>query len=327
MRSLAKLAIVALVLCGAAVALTMPLPQPIRLTRLSGVMDAGHFFLFAGVTLCFAWALGRRRWLALLLTVAAIALLEAAQVFFGRSANLRDLLLGLFGALAAFAVLESARRPIRFKRVLLYGMAGAGMTVWPVMLATPHLWDAWNEYRSFPVLCDFQSRWQTLRWTVGRSYVQRVATHRSQQDRAGRISVPGNGRSSLLVLVPMNCDWTDYGYLCCEFSVVEHPVPVSIKLRTGHAKPTRTGTLVRSSFPPGRHHIRLKLGPRDGEPAEKALHLSEIHSLYVGIGDGQDAATILIHKIYLAEPAERPSALGGLSHVRNAVVSVGSGHP
>ena len=189
--------------------LGMPLPHPLSLGRLSGVLDLGHFVLFAFLTLCFFWALKSRAWSAFGQAVSLAVLSEAGQALVGRTASVQDALLGMLGALSALIVLLAIRKPRSRARMVGATAAVLVLAAWPVTRAIPNALDAWSEYREFPVLCDFQSPWQVQRWLTPGAVIRTVPGGLAGETSVGEVyfTDPQN-RIRTVVLRPLIGEWS-----------------------------------------------------------------------------------------------------------------------
>lgn len=129
----------------------------------------GHVGLFGVVALLLLHtpalkrlAFGRRA----VLTLAAVLLvggaLEVVQPLFGRSASLMDLGQNLAGALVAVAALA----PAGVTRRSLAAVALAAVTV-ALYAPTIDLWDRAQARQHFPLLGDFETRFEHRRWSSG----------------------------------------------------------------------------------------------------------------------------------------------------------------
>jgi hypothetical protein len=103
----------------------------------------------------------RAAWVLLVVLLVSI-LVELVQTFFGRSAGLRDIWQNLVGAMAAVAL----HAPAGAGRRRLVGIAIALLAL---ELAGPGigLWDRAVARTQFPVLGDFETRFEHWRWSSG----------------------------------------------------------------------------------------------------------------------------------------------------------------
>lgn len=309
MRKMAPALIGLLATLAALTLLFVPLPYPLRMTRLSGVIDLGHFVLFAALTVCFHWALKRRAWAAFALGAALVVFSEAGQSVVGRTANVNDLLRGLLGCFAALFVLIGLRKPRTAWRVVGALAAVLLLGAWPAVKAIPFALDTWTEYSSFPVLCDFQTRWQGRRWLKSNAVIQTVSSGAPDETGVGEVDFTPNGKGSgMVVLFPLIRDWSGYRGLCCEFSFEGAPLQVSILLRTGQGASTARMHCLDRGFAAGAHQVWVDLSSsQDNQPSR--IDLSQVHSLYFIVAGLTGPRTVYLHKVWLTQP--QPASASG----------------
>ena len=133
-----------------------------------------HFFFFALVaswlSKLFSTAsnnLGHRFILIILVIFSLGSTIEIIQPYFNRRANFLDLAInllgGLFGLLFLAPGLEKQRGPV---------WRGAQAVILILVVLVFHrpvitLWDLWQANRQFPVLSDFETRFEANRWSQG----------------------------------------------------------------------------------------------------------------------------------------------------------------
>ena len=296
MRDYFRWAVMVLAVTAAAVALTVRLPPQWSTPRLGHVGDLGHFFLFGGLTLGFWWLLGRRMGAALAAAVVLNAAGEMAQLLTGRHADVADFLRGLAGSLVVVICLHALRRPWSYPRLGAYLLLVLALSAWPILEGIPYGADIYDEYRRFPVLCDFQSPWQTTRWECVGAELRRVESPGPQGGWAGRIVI--YDKDGAAVLYPVMSDWSGYRRVCCELSTGEHEVPVTILLGTisGNRIVTREQA---GRYGPGACRVTMELRPADDPASMAPMDLSRVYCLILAAGEPGKPPALLVQRVYL----------------------------
>lgn len=282
-----------------ALAMAVPLPHNLRMTRFSGLLDLGHFFGFAVLAASAAWAWPRRIGVVVAALVVLPLLGEVGQPLVGRTADWRDFAFGALGALAglilAWAVARSARRAVSS---ITWGLTAAiGLAAWPLVSCLPLVADAAWEYRAFPVLCDFRSPWEGRRWHMVGADLNRIVDPLS----AGRVGqfelIPQEGCSPTAVLFPLCSNWSGYRRLCCHLVVPDSPLRLGIRVRTGRGDTKMTQTGFEGLCEPGEHQIAVDL--QQVQRLSPELDLSRVHSLYLFARDLHKPRSLRVSRIYL----------------------------
>jgi VanZ family protein len=175
--------------------LLIPLPENHGDRLLVYLQDFAHFPLFA----LMAWLLlvlpggNNVTPLSRGLRVVAVTLLaglvaECVQPFVGRTAGVRDVVLGLAGSIAAVCLSMAWRPRTMVARVLLVAVSLllAAFAVLPLILIN---WDRQSAHRDFPLLASFESRTELSRWSVNGCKVSRVQDHATHGQTALKIEV------------------------------------------------------------------------------------------------------------------------------------------
>jgi len=294
MRDYLRLAVVVVATAVAAVALTLPLPAQWATPRLGHVGDLGHFFLFGALTLGFWWVLGRRLAVALAAAVVLNAAGETVQAFTGRHADVADFLRGLAGSLVVATCLHALRGPRSYRRLGAYLLLVLALSAWPILEAVPYLADIDDEYRRFPVLCDFQSRRQTTRWDCVGAELRRVKDPGAQGGWAGRILILDP--DGYAALYPVMTDWRGYRRLCCELCTGEQALPVRLLLWTiSGSRITAKEQTARCG--PGACRVTLDLRPDDD--ARSPLDPSRVYCLVLSAREPGKTPSLLVRRVYL----------------------------
>jgi hypothetical protein len=284
-----------------AAALCMPLPNIWKATWRSKLLDLGHIPLFALLTLCLYRSGRFGTWSALGLAVMVAGVGELAQQAVHRSADVFDFLRGVTGALLAIVWLRAFSRPPSVQRLCGSLALAVALLVWPAADALPKMWDAYAAYRSFPVLCDFQSRWETTRWVKNHMKMERVPDQHGSGRWLGRMDFYPNAQgNSGAVLFPVVRDWTNYRQLCCEFSFTGEPLYILISIRDGRrvSEPLKRFDLVRE-YTAGGHQVCIDLRALARGDQFAPLDLSRVESFHFVVQHLGQPRTINLRSVRL----------------------------
>ncbi len=285
--------------------LLVPLPGTWRGLWQSKGFDLGHVPLFAGLTLVF-W-----RWLGPHLTkpvVAACAfagMAELLQEYVGRSGDVGDFLRGVLASLAAAAGIAGWQRRRRLWHAVGCLLLLAGLLAWPLYDTVPYLVDACEGAQAFPILADFRSARELLRWRWRQADLTRVSHDGAW---AGRLDFfPGPEPYSYGALRPIRRDLSAYHSLCCSFTVADEPLELVISLRSGSGDPGETTHYQESRlYAPGKHLIRLSLPAIAPKANPRPLDLADVWIIQFFLDQPQRMRTIYLHRIWLeASPVRR----------------------
>lgn len=325
MHKYARPAVIAVAVAAVAAVLVIPLPATLAAPRMARLADVGHFFLFGGLTLVFWWVLGGRLWVALAAATVVNGVCESAQSFSTRHADLNDFLRGLAGSLVVVVLLHALRRekgdspifadakigtvpagtkigtvpgrePLRLKRLGGHLLLAGALSVWPIGDAACHLADIFNECRHFPVLCDFQSPWQTRRWECRGAEIRRVRAPEPDGAWTGRFEF--DRQSGWASFYPVFRDWSGYGQVCFDWTVIGEPLEGTLCLVT-----VSKGELVNTYCPltcaPGRYRMAVRLPPSPGWNPPSGHDLSRVHSLVLSVGEIHQPRVVILHSMRL----------------------------
>jgi hypothetical protein len=346
-RPPSKKALVLLLGLGLAVALLlMPFPPSWRGLWQEKLQDLGHLPLFAGLTLLLWICVGPASragpgrsgepsrtqsaarlaaptrsaarlaaptgllW-SVLIAIGIAGLAEIVQGWVGRTMGLGDFLRGSLAALATGAVIAGwqwRRYPLRVVACLL---VAAALLAWPLVDGVPYLVDAYQGARAFPVLADFATQRQLLRWRTRQASLTRVEAD-PPATWEGRLEFfPGPHPYSYGAVRPILRDFSDYRWLCYSFSVLDKPVELVISLRSGSGEPgVTTHYQEQKIYAPGSYQERLdltKVAPR-ADPLP--LDLSDLWIIQFFLVRPQEPHTILLQRLWLEKgsaPAENPT--------------------
>ncbi len=286
---------------SAAAILLVPLPNEYRAAWTTALMDLAHLPLFALLTFGFWRWLRCRLWQAFAVGSAISIAVEFCQPLISRTASVFDAVWGILGcALAALFILASGR-PMSRKRIAITAVAAVALVAWPLVQTVPIVLDAYRAYRSFPVLCEFQTDLEVGRWQVAMASLDRVKYDRTSERWAGKVRFfPCNSGESSLVLFPVVADWTGYRRFCCELSVKGEPISLLVSIRDGEkvSKPLRRFDLLQR-YEAGWHRISIDLDELARGGTFAPVHTSKVQSIHLVSYDRSETKTVYIHRVYL----------------------------
>lgn len=287
-------------LVATAVALGSPLPKEYRAVWVGKLFDLGHVPLFFLLAWAFLRTLGDRP-----ATIAALGCLvavvaELLQLWTGRSASVEDVARGLVGVLVGLLLLRQ-RSTVTFRRKLRALVVAGMFLAWPIWTCAPALLDAVSARRSFPVLADFRSRFETRRWVTRSAGLDRIYTSDCAGWRARIAFAPGPGVSGEAIQFPVVSDWRGYRSLLCEFSFDGAPLTILFSIRDGRkiAASQRRFDLQRR-YPSGKHRLIVDLDSLSrGDDDYAPIDLAHVQSVHFCVVDALQPRTVLLHRLVL----------------------------
>lgn len=198
--------------------------------------------------------------------------IELLQPFFGRTALWRDVWQNVLGA-ATGLLLAHPRTLLRSAWALPVFAA----LLLEVRLPALHLWDEQLARRHFPVLSDFETRLEHLRWSKGH-----VSTETSRTgSRALRVDLEPGRRWPGTALRRGLGAWS--GYEALEFSIHNpEPEPLRLTVSVRDREHGRRGSAYRDRFnrrfdiATGWHDLRIPVAEIAAAPAERTLDVDDI---------------------------------------------------
>jgi hypothetical protein len=256
-------------------------------------LDFGHVPLFACLVLALRAGIGPPTGLALVAAILLAGCAEIVQPLVGRTGDWGDFLRGCLGALAAGAAIRARECRHRAGRVV-YAALALALLGWPVAEVGPFVADAVEGHRAFPVLADFSTRRELLRWHC-------VQATLSPDPEGARLDLlPGPGEYSSGEMSPAVADFRGYRWLCCEFRVVGDPLELVISVRTrAREAGGTTHAQVDQSYPEGRRVVRLDLAAMAARARPEPLDLSDVRSVQFFVVRAREARTVLLSRIWL----------------------------
>lgn len=220
--------------------------------------------------------------------------IELVQVLFGRSAGLRDLWQNAVGAALAVALYAPPGRQRRW----LVGVAAALVAF---ELAGPGigLWDRAVARSQFPVLGEFDTRFEHRRWSSG---VPDAGVARTGV-RSLRLDLEP-GRYAGTTLQRSFGDWSGYAYL--EMSLYnpdEETLPITVSIRDhehfrrgGAYEDRYNGEFILAQ---GWNDLRIPLAEVRDAPAERTLDLSDLGEVVIFTVDLQHPRVLYLDRVRL----------------------------
>ena len=221
--------------------------------------------------------------------------IELAQVLFERSAGLRDLWQNAVGAAAAVSLYA----PFGSQRRLLVGV-GAALVAFELAGPAIGLWDRAVARSQFPVLGEFDTRFEHRRWSSGES----VAGVARTGVRSLRVYLEP-GRYAGTTLQRSFGDWSGYAYL--EISLYnpdEQTLPITVSIRDhehfrhGGAYGDRYNG--RFIVQQGWNDLRIPLSEVRDAPARRTLDLADIGEVVIFTANLQHTRIIYLDRVRLS---------------------------
>jgi VanZ family protein len=284
-------------------------PGPDAARSVSRGWDLGHILAF------FVWTTlwletgvsarmpARRRWLVTLASCAILAMLtESVQLMTGGDASFGDAMRDVLGGALALAWVDRApggmtkavRRAVRAASLLLLLAA-----LVPVSAAVV---DEWQARRAFPVLADFETRFEAGRWDG--SAARAIDRSRASSGAASlRVElVPAEYSGVALVHAPR--DWRGYRYLRLDiFNPLAEPLDLVCRIHDGEHD--RRGPDYRNRFnagvrlSPGWNALAFDLAEVKRAPASRVMDMGDIRGFMVFAGRLPAPRTIFIDHVRL----------------------------
>jgi hypothetical protein len=282
----------------AAALLLVPLPGAWRGLWQSKVLDLGHVPLFALLTVLVWRRLGPGVLGPIAIAVGLAAAGEVLQGLVGRSAGLRDFVRGALGALAAGAGIAAWQARLRPAQAFGWLLAVAALIAWPLYDAVPYLIDAWEGSRDFPVLAQFRTERELLRWQWRQAEMTRIP---AAEGGAARVTfLPGPESYPYAALRPIRRDLRGYREVCFSLTVPGESLELVISLRSGSGDPDATTHYQEPRrLSRGPHVIRLDLAEVAPKANPRPLDLDDLWIIQLFLEHPQQARTIELHRVWV----------------------------
>lgn len=290
--------LVLLPVAGSLALLLLPLPPGWLGIWQGQLLDFGHVPLFAVLVLVLRVELGPSLWRPLLAAIALAAVVEIIQPWFGRKADGIDFLRGALGALAATAAICAGTARRRVVRIGFAALA-VGLVAWPVVEVAPYFADTIEGQRAFPVLADFSTERELLRWECSQATLAPAADGTPGACEARLDFDPGPHEYPSAALRPAVADFRNYQWLCAEFRV-DSPVEFAISVRTGmRAGDRTTHTDVSQTYAVGTHVARLNLTALALRGRPEPLNLADVRWVVFFTNRLQERRTLILRRVWL----------------------------
>jgi hypothetical protein len=279
-------------LVAAAALLLAPIPPGWLGIWQGELLDFGHVPLFAALVLALRAGFGSLRW-ALAAALAVAGLAEVVQPLVGRTGDWIDLLRGVLGSLAGAAAIRAYQCRRCPARATAYLVLALGLPTWPVFEIAPYVADTIGGRRAFPVLADFSSDREMLRWQCEQATLARG-------EGGARLELlPGPGDFSHAAMRPAAGDWRGSRRLCCEFRALD-PVELVISVRTGAGDSLgTTHAQVGREYAAGAHLVRLDLAALAARARPRPLDLSDVRYVQFFAYKLRQRRAVVLSRIWL----------------------------
>lgn len=272
----------------------------------SQLNSLAHFVFFA----LLAWALARlprlarlsfaRRAAAILLIVLVLgAVIEVIQPYFGRTRALADLGVNLLGASCGLLFLAPGRTDMPW--AVLRSGQGLVLALCVMVFSGPvvNLWDMSRAARQFPVLSDFETRFEHTRWTRGRIH------HGLARHGRACLRVPLNTQRYTGTTMRRSLgDWR--GYSALGLSIYNpDPDPLQITVSIRDREHDKQGGAYKDRFNriftlnQGWTDLRIPVVEIAAAPADRTLDLSRLTAVAVFAVSLPEPRTIFLDHVRL----------------------------
>ncbi|WP_051234670.1 hypothetical protein [Marinimicrobium agarilyticum] len=263
----------------------------------------GHWLFFACL---FFWWQARwtlthpRQWLLATLAVLLVsALIEGAQTLVGRQAGWNDVLCNVTGTWLGLFWGQRAERRVWLGRVI-----AVGLVLWQVKVVLAVGLAQWHQQHQFPVLGDFESRWDMPFWE-GR--VERVPAPVAEGRYSLAFEVGGDNtasRYSGVHLKQLPGDWRGYQALALSlYNPVESPLAMTLRINDtqhdrgeGAFSDRYNGRL---QLEPGWNHYRIDLQTVEQAPEQRDMNLASVERLLLFATDIEQSRWLYLDNLRL----------------------------
>ena len=294
--------VVLLLLCFALLFIPGPETRGDRL--LVYLQDFTHFPLFAVVAFLLLalfrrspLSVIRRAFVIVLLTVLVGVTAEFIQPFVGRTAGVRDVVLGLAGSVATVCLSMAFQSRAIVARVLLVAISLllAVAAVFPLIII---ILDRQAARRDFPLLASFESRTELGRWSVNGCRVSRVPDHTTHGQWALKIEVENPDNYPGLFESDSLRNLSGIQQLCFDI-FVPGDAPLKIWLRMDdRLNPVYSDRFqdLRTLFP-GTNTICVERGALGSTPSGRPLNLGRILSWGIFFDQAKPGETLYLDNV------------------------------
>lgn len=283
--------------------------------------ETGHFILFASLVfiLLHFKIFKSVKWIHLLWITAIFSIttglaIEVLQLFVGRSFSLKDVANDVVGGFAGlllsqlFSLIKTDPPPPKRTLVtrgsyyvvgfLLLSLLGSRTLIMILI-------DEWELRSSFPVLSDFESSFQTNRWSGFSAYLIRS----NQYSRSGGFSMKSDfypNRYSDITLESFNGDWSTHQKL--NFSLFNpQPHKIEMIVKVFDEKHSDRGYRYADRFNkeitvnPGWNDFSILIADIKNAPSNRQMELESIYSFSLFTIDLKKTVTIYLDDLFLSK--------------------------
>lgn len=275
------------------------------------IWDTGHLPAFG----FFSWLLlssrrvQRLSWpiRGLLVTVFCLVsgfLVEGLQLLVGRDFEVKDIINDLLGGWSAFLVRIATdkynRRRVRIAALPLVAVALAGGLRMLFMVSI----DYWTFQRQFPVLCDYETPFELMRWdTCGAELAREHAVVRTGKHAMRIRFFPVRDPDATLRGFPS--DWRGFGSLNLSiYNPTDHDQLINLMLYDQRQVDSEMEYLDRYNreiaLPPGWNDINVRLADVRNAPRDRKTDLSRIDSLSIFLHGPEHPVDLFLDSVRLS---------------------------
>jgi hypothetical protein len=278
-----------------------PLPGRFAAPWVGGLQDFAHVPLMALVPWLLKRITGAGDLAAAAMALGLAIAVEPLQTLVGRSASFGDVTRGAFGIAIFLGWQLAAKAPSGWRRVAVRALAIAAGSALPLAAVWPTLIDAVAAWREFPVLADFSTPQEARRWTTVGCRLECEPTSPDEGAGVGILQCEPDQASPGLILLPVVRNWSRYGALHIDFTVVGDPLPITFSVRDGRrVAPPRRRFDLPAVYSPGRQTVRIDLDDvARGTAAVAPVDVGAVQSFHLFIDSVGKRRTLRLHRIWL----------------------------
>jgi hypothetical protein len=255
--------------------------DPLR--QLDNLAHLAYFALMAWALTLLPQVTRRKLSLQFILPLSAVfamgGAIELIQPRFGRTASWSDLGLDLMGALLGLLFFAAGRRLLNRRLLAVGQLAALALAGYALAGPAATLWDMEQASRSFPILGDFESRFEAGRWVQG-TIDHTLARHGSGSLRVDLSTALYSGTA----LIRSIGDWR--GYTTFALSIYNPgPGPLRIIISIRDQEHERRGGHYHDRFnrtfhlKPGWNDLRIPVAEIEKAPRERTMDMSRLREI------------------------------------------------
>ncbi|MEC8337287.1 MAG: hypothetical protein VXZ84_04020 [Planctomycetota bacterium] len=302
--------------CIALLLLLCPMPEMNRMFRYG--MDLLHAPFFAILSLFLdqkrrkgkqnGFIQGLCFWVFLCMLGAA---LEAIQTIAGRDTNWHDGLSNLLGITAGLLFSYALSATDRIYLKYFGGFAGTLMLLLGSIYGLYGVWDTVQAEIEFPLIADFETHRELLRWEARDAVLIRSKQHARSGHFSGNITFQEGRYPGVSIELPPG-DWSTYRYLTLDIMRAENKnfpqsnreqsanLALRIKLEDdGPSDSFQDRFESTVALQPGQNQIRIPVDVIANSPAARSLRLNRMKRLSLFVTNLKSSQVLFIDKIHL----------------------------